>query len=329
MKKIILKKYNNIFLYVDTTYEIDQQLKKYMSVMIENAWFHPKYKQGIWDGKISFYDNRNHLLPIGLLSLFYTFCKYYEYNYIFDFDKNILYTKISDEKLKLLYKKLFEFSEYVPRNYQKEAINNAIKNKRGIVLSPTGSGKSLIIYVLIRYLLFIKREVLLVVPTTHLCEQMFSDFKDYGWKALNDKVCILYGGQYYDESKPVLISTWQSLQNKEIEFFDRFGGLMIDECFHPKSLISTIDGKKKIKELQIGDLVKSKNEETGKIEYKPIEKIYKNLNNVKELYYIEDENGKLYFEKGVTGNHKIKTISREKQIIDLKEGDKLVNDKKT
>ena len=52
-------------------------------------------------------------------------------------------------------------------------------------MSPTASGKSLITYLLVRFnLLRLKesnKKILIIVPTTSLVEQLFKDFKDYGW----------------------------------------------------------------------------------------------------------------------------------------------------
>ena len=53
--------------------------------------------------------------------------------------------------------------------------------------------------------------MLLLVPTTSLVEQMFSDFKEYGWNS--DYYChrIYSGREKQAEGKIVYISTWQSL----------------------------------------------------------------------------------------------------------------------
>jgi late competence protein required for DNA uptake (superfamily II DNA/RNA helicase) len=271
---------------------------------------------------------KKQILPIGLYPLFTHFCKINNYQYKLNFNENLLSTKISDKKLESLYESVFKNSKFNPRNYQKEAIANSIRNKRGIILSPTASGKSIVIYVLIRFLLYVKKNCLLVVPNVQLTEQMYSDFKDYGWNNIHEKVSVLYSGQKYDESKPVLISTWQSLQNKDQEFFDRFGGLMIDECFHPDSLITLANGKKKkIKDIVIGEKIKSLNERTNKIENKGVMTVYHDLKPVSELYYIEDDNGNIHFEKGITGNHQVKTTDGWKRVDQLTEGDCLIGGK--
>ncbi len=315
--------YDNIFFKLGTTFEQDLELKKYMSVMIENAWFHPKVKSGVWDGKISFYDSRNSLFPIGLWQMFKDFCIKREYKYKCEFNENNLTTNLSDEKLEKLFEVVFKDSKFNPYNYQKEAISNAIRERRGILLSPTGSGKSLIIYTLIRYLLYLEKDILLVVPTTNLVEQMYNDFIEYGYRN-EHLICRLYSGMEYDEECPILISTWQSLQNKPKEFFDRFEGLLIDECLHPDTLIDMADEtKKKISEIKIGDMVKSLNEH-GEIENKKVTKIHRNLSKDENKYKILDIDNNVIFKNGITGNHKIKVENEYKRIDKLNEGDELI-----
>ena len=75
------------------------------------------------------------------------------------------------------------------------------------------------------------------MPTTSLVEQMYSDFKEYGWNV--EKYCHrLYSGYSNVTDKRVLISTWQSLFRLPKEYFDQFGVVFGDEAhlFKSKSL---------------------------------------------------------------------------------------------
>ena len=108
------------------------------------------------------------------------------------------------------------------RDYQVNAVHAALTNRRGVLLSCTGSGKSLMIYTFLRYLLDNKdvHRAILIVPSVSLVEQMFSDFRDYGWDDLEDHVEMLYSGKKPTFKKEILISTWQSLEKEDPEFFD-------------------------------------------------------------------------------------------------------------
>ena len=101
-----------------------------------------------------------------------------------------------------------------------------------LLVSPTASGKSLIIYILIRYYCKLLEGtggcVLLLVPTTSLVEQMFSDFKEYGWNA--EYYCHrIYAGKEKESPKYCYISTWQSLYQQPKSYFKRFAVIFGDE----------------------------------------------------------------------------------------------------
>jgi hypothetical protein len=99
--------------------------------------------------------------------------------------------------------------------------------------------------------------------------------------------------------------------------------LIVDECLHPETEITLFDGNtKKIKDIEIGDLVKTINEETGIIENKPVVKLHHNLNKGEQMYEIEMQNGDVL---KITGNHKVKLINGSwKKVEDLKEEDEIL-----
>jgi len=111
------------------------------------------------------------------------------------------------------------------RDYQKEAFIYAVRKNRALLLSPTASGKSLIVYLLVRFnILRLKeknKKILIIVPTTSLVEQLFKDFKDYGWSPERN-VHRIYQGHDKETNKPVIISTWQSIYNMPKKWFKDF-----------------------------------------------------------------------------------------------------------
>ena len=132
---------------------------------------------------------------------------------------------------------------YTIRDYQFDAVSTGIHRKRGVLLSPTGSGKSLIIYALMRwYLENHNKMVLIIVPTTSLVEQMTGDFKDYGFDVENE-VHKIYSGKDKNTSTRVVISTWQSIYKLPRPWFHHFGMVIGDEChgFKSKSLMSIMN----------------------------------------------------------------------------------------
>ena len=125
------------------------------------------------------------------------------------------------------------------RDYQIEAIRLAISRNRSLIVSPTASGKSLIIYSLVRYYQMAGNKILILVPTTSLVEQMYSDFQDYGWSP--GTYCQkVYQGYTTKITKDVVISTWQSIYKMPKKYFEQFGCVIGDEAhfFKAKSLTS-------------------------------------------------------------------------------------------
>ena len=122
------------------------------------------------------------------------------------------------------------------RDYQIDSIWHAIQSDRCLLLSPTASGKSLVIYTLVRYYHLMNLKTLILVPTTSLVEQMYSDFIDYGWE---DKYLHrVYAGHDKGSKKPVVISTWQSIYKLHRPYFAQYGCIIGDEAhlFKAKSL---------------------------------------------------------------------------------------------
>jgi superfamily II DNA or RNA helicase len=127
---------------------------------------------------------------------------------------------------------------HTPRKYQIEGVYGALKHNRKLLISPTASGKSLMIYSLVRYYADRGEKILLVVPTTSLVEQMYKDFVDYGWDA--ESYCHrIYSGREKSNEAPVTITTWQSVYKLDRTFFEDYGVIIGDEAhlFKSKSLI--------------------------------------------------------------------------------------------
>ena len=123
-----------------------------------------------------------------------------------------------------------------PRDYQLEAFVYAVRNRRALLLSPTASGKSFIIYLLTRYY---NARTLIIVPTTSLVSQLASDFADYGFES-DRYVHRIFSGQDKQTDKPIVISTWQSIYKLDKKYFEQFDVVIGDEAhlFKANSLSS-------------------------------------------------------------------------------------------
>jgi superfamily II DNA or RNA helicase len=242
--KIIIEKLNAVYFKIHCNFEQLLELRDFFTTHAENYWFSPKYKAKMWDGKISFFNTNDNTLPIGLFKFLHCFLKLHKYNYELKFKEDEFFNHITHEDLNKLFVALFKNKEFYPRDYQIDSVFKFLNKKRGVVELPTGSGKSNIIYVLIRYLLAsVDKKILLVVPNINLTLQMFSDFKEYGFEEISDYVSVLFhDSKMYDKNKRILISTWQSIYKKQYNFFEEFDAVIVDE-------VQSVTDSSKLKQL--------------------------------------------------------------------------------
>jgi superfamily II DNA or RNA helicase len=219
------------------------ELREFTSFYVPNYRFHPKFKARIWDGKVSYYDARKNLFPIGCLPELKRFCDKFSYGLKISPNVIMNHKKYGDSELLEYYPTVLK-DGMSPRDYQHDAVKACLNNRRGVALSATGSGKSLIQYLIIRKLLEEDNKVLLIVPSISLVGQMYSDFRDYGWSDIEDGVECLHGGLKPTYKKQVLITTYQSLLNKETPFFEQYTAVINDECHGVRSVELQNIGKK-------------------------------------------------------------------------------------
>jgi superfamily II DNA or RNA helicase len=227
------------------------ELSEYFTFYAEGYKFMPAYRNKMWDGKIRLYDSRSQTIPYGLLKRVAEFC--YERGYELEVDDSLKHVVEEKDALKDFIDKLsitIKGKPINPRDYQLDAFIHAAQNSRCILISPTGSGKSLIIYMLMRY--FLENDVdfraLVVVPTTSLVEQMYKDFADYSscddtFDVEEDVHRIYSGKEKLDFDQSVVITTWQSAIRLPQSWFQQYGFVIGDEAhtFKAKSLTTIMN----------------------------------------------------------------------------------------
>lgn len=237
MNEVIITKINSSYVHVEADDDILHEINDYFAVFAEGYMFSPRYKARIWDGKDRFFSILHHTLPAGLLQTLEKFCKKNNYEIKYEsFDD--FESEYTDESFEKNCAEALRNTGMKMRDYQEAACKLALQKKIGILQCCTSSGKSMIIYNMIRNMLTYKRikKILLIVPSVSLVEQMHSDFKDYGWNEVDDYVTLKYAGKEFDNTMPVMISTWQSLQKiEDNEFFEDFDAVIVDECHRIKS----------------------------------------------------------------------------------------------
>ena len=241
MSDLVISKKNEIFLKIECEPHIKYELSDQFTFDVPGAKFMPQYRSKYWDGKIRLFNLQTGEIYSGLLDKLISFCE--NHNYTFELLDNKYYgiPGEMDESISMEGVKDYMTSicSHSPRDYQIQGVYDALKYKRKLILSPTASGKSLMIYSVVRYFVEQNQNVLLIVPTTSLVEQMYKDFEDYGWNS--EEYCHrVYGGNDRVSDKQVIISTWQSIYKLDKSYFQKFDVVIGDEAhqFKSKSLVS-------------------------------------------------------------------------------------------
>ncbi len=219
MERVTVRKVDEVFMQVNCDDSLARDLYDFFSFTVPNAKFMPSYKNKFWDGKVRLFSLKTKKIYIGLLPYVDEFCR--ERGFDFGGIEDVIGKKTDAKDLEEFAKSLN--LPLVPRDYQLDAFLTAIKYGRQLLLSPTASGKSLIIYLLARYY---NKKTVIIVPTTSLVEQMTKDFEDYGY---DKEICKIYSGQPVFDSD-ITVTTWQSFSKAPKNVLESFDVVIGDEA---------------------------------------------------------------------------------------------------
>ena len=241
MSHLIISKKNEVYLQIESDTHVYYELADYFTFEVPGAKFMPTYKSKYWDGKIRLFNIQNGQIYVGLLDKIIQFCK--DHGYTYEFTDSEYYGLPFEVNDMISLEGVKDYMKYIcnhqPREYQVDGVYDALKHNRKLLISPTASGKSLMIYSIVRYFVEKGKNILIVVPTTSLVEQMYKDFADYGWN-VGSYCHKLYAGKEKKTDSQVMITTWQSIYKLPKQYFERFDVVVGDEAhqFKSKSLIS-------------------------------------------------------------------------------------------
>jgi superfamily II DNA or RNA helicase len=258
----------------DSTSEEYNQLKNIFTPYVKNYRFMPRFKMGIWNGKMDYF--KNGIMNIGLWKSIYDVCE--EYGYKFKIENKDLFPKNHELKKDDVVKFCEEFyknhrladkkdkdgnviekgGKFMPYDHQIDAIYRLLKYKLGLVEIATAGGKSLVLATMVFYILKNinpEAKFLFVVPNISLVTQLYDDFLDYNigynkenknplniqlLEIMSDKPRKLRD----DEEPNIFIGTYQSLEKLPTKFFHQFQFVATDEAHRAKSAsINTILNK--------------------------------------------------------------------------------------
>lgn len=193
---------------MDKTKELLEFCKEYL--VIDNPEFFKKQKMNLWIGNtpktLSLYELRDNkiILPFGALKKVWKFIK--EQKVVLDFaDKNI---KISGHI------ELYD--------YQKKAVEHALKAENGVLISPAGSGKTQMAISIIKE---IGKKTLWLTHTADLLKQSKERFEYY----FNAKVGTITEGKI--NIQDVTFATVQTMAKMDLNSVkNEFSVIIVDEC---------------------------------------------------------------------------------------------------
>jgi superfamily II DNA or RNA helicase len=255
MSIIQIEKINEVFLrFFCDDKGVESEIVDFFTYEYPNAKYTPQYRARLWDGKVRLADPIRKTLYVGLLEYLTAFAERYDHTLDFVNDVEVD-NNISQDGIKQFADQLQLCSRGKPievHDYQVDAVWQSLNFNRRVILSPTGSGKSLIIYLLTRWHLEEGRKCIVVVPTTSLVEQMYSDFEDYstfnGWN-VSENCQKLYSGFPKHFQNNILFTTWQSAYTMPKAWFDQFDVVIGDEAhqFKSKSLTTIMERMPNVK----------------------------------------------------------------------------------
>jgi superfamily II DNA or RNA helicase len=240
MEKVVLKQQDNVFFKVETSPSIQMELSDFFTFEVPDAKFHPLFKAKRWDGKKRLFNRKTKEIYIGLIKHLSLFCEERGYELVMPEDFSVT-NNISESEVRNWIADVIKPSDengepMVVRDSQIKAITIALNEDRKTILSPTGSGKSLIIYCIVRFLIshpkLKGKRILVLVPRVGLVNQLVTNFKDYskinGWN-VDKNVHKIFSGMDKVSSSKIFISTWQSIYELGEDYFSGFAAVIVDE----------------------------------------------------------------------------------------------------
>ena len=225
MIDVTINKLNNSYLKIECSRAISHELRDNFSYYVDNYQHNPKYKNGYWNGKDVLYDVDKNQIYVGLLDDVIEFCREKNYRYCVTFEQTT--NQFTNQHLDQFCSEINLPERFVLHQAQRDSILSIIENKRRLIVSPTGSGKSLIAYICSRYIFnTTNKPILIIVPFTNLVDQLINDFEEYN----SDFVPTDYRKQKNIDESKVVITTSRSVYTNTPSFFNKFSCIIGDEA---------------------------------------------------------------------------------------------------
>lgn len=207
----------------------DAKLYNQYGLFAPNHFFNPRFKLGIWDGKLRFYQKTGQTLVYLLDEIIPKLVKMGYAPEIKDLRKGP-YVNARNINKDVFAHVLKGDKPMELRYYQVDAVNALLAEGKGMIEASTSAGKTWINAALVNAYGLQGLKTITIVPSTSLVIQTIKDFRDAGMDV----------GEYTGKTKDIehthVISTWQALKNHP-EIMQRFHVVVVDEVHQAKSKI--------------------------------------------------------------------------------------------
>ena len=196
-------------------------------VFVEGHFHMPSFQLRRWDGKIRFVE-KNGKTFTKLLDEIVPYLISWNYEINFN-DQRVHAPRIAD---RIDLDCFGRPDGYQLRPYQVEVVNALLEEGSGFAICATGSGKTSMCAALSMVLCLNGLQTLIIVPSKDLVNQTVKEFKEH----LQSYPISIgeYSGGAKDIDHPIVVATWQSLQNVP-HYMSYFQAVIIDEAHGAKA----------------------------------------------------------------------------------------------
>lgn len=204
-------------------------------IFVDGYRYMPAFQLRRWDGKIRFFEKTgktytkmlDEILPY-LVS----------WSYDIDIDDRRLPVKLVQDKIDADFFKLanepLEEDRFVFRDYQLTVMNTLLEQGSGFGICATGSGKTSMCAAMCILLARMGLQIVVIVPSQDLINQTAAEFKARYKHIAGDLTVGTYSGDEKNIDHPIVIATWQSLQNAP-HYMTYFQAVIVDEAHGAKA----------------------------------------------------------------------------------------------
>lgn len=233
---IIIDKVNEVYCRITGDFEAVELLAEHFTFEVPEGRFSPKHVSngGTWDGSIRLLNRMNGLLYGGLVARAVVMA--HQLGIKVDIDPEYKPRSVDCEEA--IAEMIDDLGlEFDPYDFQIEAVKQTAERKRLIITAATSSGKTMIVYLIFR---FLQKKTLVISPRVGLVNQMVTDLRDYGYQ---DGIHTITAGSDKNTTDLLTISTWQSIKDMPRKWFEQFNVIIGDEVhlFESKCLTSIME----------------------------------------------------------------------------------------